>query len=83
LKFVSILYVLKISKSIIFYSILQGGRKETWLRDMYDAAMDGVMDKLLMASDPSGQSPADISSASGVIFKAVYSHIRTYVHAHT
>jgi len=33
---------------------IQGGRKETWLRDMYDAAMDGVMDKLLLASDPSG-----------------------------
>ena len=33
---------------------LQGGRKETWLREMYDKAMDGVMDTLLMASDPSG-----------------------------
>ena len=33
---------------------LQGGRKETWLREMYDKAMDGVMDYLLLASDPSG-----------------------------
>lgn len=33
---------------------LQGGRKEAWLREMYDQAMDGVMDKLLMASDTSG-----------------------------
>lgn len=33
---------------------LQGGKKETWLREMYDAAMDGVMDKLLLASDPNG-----------------------------
>lgn len=33
---------------------LQGGRKETWLREMYDKAMDGVMDKLLLASDVSG-----------------------------
>lgn len=33
---------------------LQGGRKETWLREMYDRAMDGVMDVLLKASSPSG-----------------------------
>lgn len=33
---------------------LQGGKKENWLRKMYDKAMDGVMEKLLMASDPSG-----------------------------
>lgn len=29
---------------------LQGGRKEQWLRDMYDKAMDGVMSVLLKAS---------------------------------
>lgn len=33
---------------------LQGGRKETWLREMYDKAMDGVMDHLLLASEVSG-----------------------------
>ena len=33
---------------------LQGGRKETWLREMYDSAMDGVMEHLLLASDVSG-----------------------------
>jgi mannosyl-oligosaccharide alpha-1,2-mannosidase len=33
---------------------LQGGRKEPWLREMYDKAMDGVMDKLLLASDVTG-----------------------------
>lgn len=33
---------------------IQGGKKEAWLREMYDKAMDGVMSKLLMASNPSG-----------------------------
>ena len=33
---------------------LQGGRKEAWLRDMYDKAMNGVMDVLLQRSTPSG-----------------------------
>ena len=33
---------------------LQGGRKESWLREMYDRAMNGVMDKLLLASDTTG-----------------------------
>jgi len=33
---------------------LQGGRKENWLRDMYDRSMQGVMDQLLAISDPSG-----------------------------
>lgn len=33
---------------------VQGGRKETWLREMYDQSMDGMIDKLLLASDPGG-----------------------------
>lgn len=33
---------------------LQGGKKETWLRVMYDQAMDGVMTLLLKASDSTG-----------------------------
>ena len=33
---------------------VQGGRKETWLREMYDRAIDGVVDKLLLASEPTG-----------------------------
>ena len=33
---------------------LQGGRKEEWLREMYDKAMDGVMEKLLMTSSATG-----------------------------
>lgn len=33
---------------------IQGGKKEKWLRDMYDRAMDGAINKLLMASSPSG-----------------------------
>jgi len=33
---------------------LQGGRKETWLRNMYDKAMDGMIDKLLLKSSISG-----------------------------
>jgi mannosyl-oligosaccharide alpha-1,2-mannosidase len=33
---------------------IQGGKKEMWLREMYDRAMDGVMDVLLQASSPSG-----------------------------
>jgi hypothetical protein len=33
---------------------LQGGKRETWLREMYDRAMQGMIDKLLMASSHSG-----------------------------
>lgn len=33
---------------------LQGGKKETWLREMYDRAIDGAIEKLLLASEPSG-----------------------------
>jgi mannosyl-oligosaccharide alpha-1,2-mannosidase len=33
---------------------IQGGKKEQWLRDMYDRAMDGAIEKLLMTSSPSG-----------------------------
>jgi hypothetical protein len=33
---------------------LQGGRKETWLREMYDKAIEGVISVLLKASSPSG-----------------------------
>jgi hypothetical protein len=33
---------------------IQGGKQETWLRDMYDRAMQGVMDLLLATSDQSG-----------------------------
>ena len=33
---------------------VQGGREETWLRTMYDEAIQGVVDVLLKASDPSG-----------------------------
>jgi len=33
---------------------IQGGKKESWLREMYDNAMDGVISKLLQASSPSG-----------------------------
>jgi hypothetical protein len=33
---------------------LQGGKKENWLRDMYDDAVNGVIEVLLQASDPSG-----------------------------
>lgn len=33
---------------------IQGGKQETWLREMYDNAMDGVMRDLLAVSDPSG-----------------------------
>ena len=33
---------------------IQGGKKETWLRQMYDEAMDGVINKLLQVSSPSG-----------------------------
>lgn len=33
---------------------IQGGKKETWLRDLYDRSMDGAINKLLMASSPSG-----------------------------
>eukprot|EP00607_Mallomonas_marina_P010390 CAMPEP_0182422000 /NCGR_PEP_ID=MMETSP1167-20130531/7594_1 /TAXON_ID=2988 /ORGANISM="Mallomonas Sp, Strain CCMP3275" /LENGTH=874 /DNA_ID=CAMNT_0024599693 /DNA_START=38 /DNA_END=2662 /DNA_ORIENTATION=+ len=33
---------------------VQGGRQETWLRDMYDEAIQGVIDVLLKASSPSG-----------------------------
>lgn len=33
---------------------LQGGRKETWLREAYDRAMNGAINKLLMSSSPSG-----------------------------
>ncbi len=33
---------------------IQGGKKESWLRDMYDRAMDGAIDKLLMTSSPTG-----------------------------
>ena len=31
---------------------VQGGRKETWLRQMYDRAMDGMIKNLLKASSP-------------------------------
>ena len=34
---------------------IQGGKKELWLREMYDRAIDGAMDILLKASSPSGQ----------------------------
>ena len=33
---------------------IQGGKKEQWLRDMYDRAMDGALSTLLMSSTPSG-----------------------------
>lgn len=33
---------------------IQGGKKEQWLREMYDKSIDGVMDVLLKASSPSG-----------------------------
>jgi hypothetical protein len=33
---------------------IQGGKKEKWLRDMYDKAMDGAINKLLMSSTPTG-----------------------------
>lgn len=33
---------------------IQGGKKEAWLRDMYDRAIDGVVHILLKAADPSG-----------------------------
>ncbi len=33
---------------------IQGGKKETWLRDMYDKAVQGVVDLLLATSSPSG-----------------------------
>jgi mannosyl-oligosaccharide alpha-1,2-mannosidase len=33
---------------------IQGGRKETWLRETYDRAMNGAIDRLLQASSPSG-----------------------------
>jgi len=33
---------------------LQGNRKENWLREMYDNAMDGMIDKLLLTSSISG-----------------------------
>lgn len=33
---------------------IQGGKQEAWLRDMYDRAMDGVMNELLAVSDPDG-----------------------------
>ena len=33
---------------------IQGGKKEMWLREMYDNAMDGVMSRLLTASVPTG-----------------------------
>eukprot|EP00946_MAST-07B_sp_MAST-7B-sp1_P005409 g5409.t1 len=32
---------------------LQGGKKEDWLRDMYDRSMDGMVSKLLKRSHPS------------------------------
>ena len=32
---------------------LQGGKKETWLREMYDKAMNGMASKLLKRSSPS------------------------------
>ena len=32
---------------------LQGNRQEAWLRDMYDRAIDGVVEKLLKESSPS------------------------------
>jgi mannosyl-oligosaccharide alpha-1,2-mannosidase len=33
---------------------VQGGRREAWLRDMYDRAMDGMIKVLLKASSPNG-----------------------------
>lgn len=33
---------------------LQGGKKETWLRDMYDEAVNGLIEVLLQASNPTG-----------------------------
>jgi Glycosyl hydrolase family 47 len=33
---------------------IQGGKKETWLREMYDKAVEGVIQVLLKASTPSG-----------------------------
>ncbi len=33
---------------------IQGGRQETWLREMYDRAMDSVMNELLATSEPDG-----------------------------
>jgi len=33
---------------------LQGNRKENWLREMYDNAIDGMIDKLLTQSSISG-----------------------------
>jgi hypothetical protein len=33
---------------------IQGGKKEQWLREMYDKAMDSVMSELLANSDPDG-----------------------------
>jgi len=33
---------------------LQGGRKEDWLREMYDSAINGIVDKLLQFSSPTG-----------------------------
>ena len=33
---------------------IQGGKKETWLRDMYDRSIQGMIDKLLQTSSPSG-----------------------------
>ena len=33
---------------------IQGGKKETWLRDMYDRSVEGMIDVLLKPSSPSG-----------------------------
>lgn len=33
---------------------IQGGKKESWLREMYDRAIDGVVHVLLKSSEPSG-----------------------------
>ena len=33
---------------------IQGGMREKWLRDMYDKAMDSVMNELLATSEPDG-----------------------------
>jgi hypothetical protein len=49
---------------------LQGGKKETWLREMYDEAVDGVVSKLLDTSSPSGYLfMADLSGSRNKVRK--------------
>ena len=52
---------------------IQGNRKETWLREMYDQAIDGVMSKLLQTS--AGSELSFLADSNGYSIKRKMDHL--------